>query len=97
MRLWRLFGPLALVLDHNESRSQGRQTLTQNEARLGRGPCILCGFATAINQCISCESACTSGNSYLLFYHRRQSPRSQMTVLLVPRFLRSQIYKAIFS
>ena len=48
-------------------------------------PRILYKFATAIDPCIDCESACTCGDSFLFFYHRRPSSRTQMMASLVPR------------
>ena len=42
-------------------------------------------FTTAIDRCIVCQSACTCGDSFLLFYHRHLCSWSQMMALPVLR------------
>ena len=68
----------------------------QNQAHLGCRPCLLYRFATAIDQLIRCQSACTSGNSYLSFYHRRQLPQLQITSSPLPGLCKAKFIKRFF-
>ena len=56
----------------------------QTRHKSAAAPCILYRFATTINHCIDCELACTCGNSFLLFSHRRLLSQSLITASPVP-------------